>query len=201
MKPDARKGRLLVIEDDPDISGMVEVLLRSDGYEVLSCGDAEAGLKLARRRQPDLFLVDVALPGMDGFELVSLLRRETRAPIIFMTARTSETDRVVGFKLGADDYVTKPFFPAELSARVQAVLNRCRPERSLSWRGPRSFGLLTIDLERHDVRVNGKLVVLAPREYELLRALVEAEGRVVSRQALLEKVWGMERDIELTTRT
>lgn len=196
-----RTAAVLIVEDDADILSLVSVLLKGEGYEVLGARDAESGLTLAREHKPDLILLDIALPGMDGLELVGILRRETRVPIILLTARTSPEEKVVGFKLGCDDYVTKPFAPAELRARVRAMLNRASGRTEPSWGGATALGSLSIDLERHDVRVQDRTVALAPREFELLRALLEASGKIVSRETLLRRVWGYDDAGDLSTRT
>ena len=185
--------KILVIDDEPSIINLVTAYLKPEGYEVYTASDGNAGLKSARAFKPDLIILDLMLPGMDGIELLSILRRESDVYVIMLTARTDETDKIVGLSVGADDYVTKPFSPRELVARVKAALRRIKTgtgsgvERSVL-----SFKHVLIDINAHTVSVDDVLVELTSIEFDLLRALAENRGRVLSREQLLEKIWGAE---------
>ena len=183
--------KILVIDDEPAIVKLVSAYLKPEGYEVLTAVDGPSGLKSALAFKPDLVILDLMLPGMDGIELLSRLRRESDAYVIMLTAKTEETDKIVGLSVGADDYVTKPFSPRELTARVKAVLRRIQT-------GPRSetsiytFRHLHMDVGARLVSVDETPVELTAIEFDLLKALVENRGRVLSREQLLDKVWGGE---------
>lgn len=185
--------KILVIDDEPSIINLVTAYLKPEGYEVYTASDGNAGLKSARAFKPDLIILDLMLPGMDGIELLSILRRESDVYVIMLTARTDETDKIVGLSVGADDYVTKPFSPRELVARVKAALRRIKTgtgsgvERSVL-----SFKHVLIDVNAHTVSVDDVPVELTSIEFDLLRALAENRGRVLSREQLLEKIWGAE---------
>jgi DNA-binding response OmpR family regulator len=183
--------RVLVVEDDPDIVELIVHYLRAEGFEVQALGDGRQALERIRAGGPDLVVLDLQLPGLDGLSLCAELRRDrqTRAiPVIMLTARGDEADRVVGLEVGADDYVVKPFSPKELVARVRALLRRL--ERQDEETLPLVLGGLEIDTERHTVRWEGQAVHLTAKEFALLVALVEARGRVLSRPALLDQIWG-----------
>ena len=183
--------KILVIDDEPSIINIVTAYLKPEGYEVYTATDGNAGLKSARAFKPDLIILDLMLPGMDGIELLSRLRRESDVYVIMLTARTDETDKIVGLSVGADDYMTKPFSPRELVARVKAALRRIQAgtasdvERSVL-----SFKHIQIDVGAHIVIVDDVHVELTSIEFDLLRALAENRGRVLSREQLLEKIWG-----------
>lgn len=185
--------KILVIDDEPSIINLVTAYLKPEGYEVYTASDGNAGLKSARAFKPDLIILDLMLPGMDGIELLSILRRESDVYVIMLTARTDETDKIVGLSVGADDYVTKPFSPRELVARVKAALRRIKTgtgsgvERSVL-----SFKHVIIDINAHTVSVDDVPVELTSIEFDLLCALAENRGRVLSREQLLEKIWGAE---------
>jgi two-component system alkaline phosphatase synthesis response regulator PhoP len=185
--------KILVVDDEPSIINLVSAYLKPEGYEVYTATDGNAGLKAARTFKPDLIILDLMLPGMDGIELLSRLRRESDVYVIMLTARTDETDKIVGLSVGADDYVTKPFSPRELVARVKAALRRIQTgadagvERSVL-----SFKHVRIDVGAHTVSVDDVPIELTSIEFDLLRALAENRGRVLSREQLLEKVWGGE---------
>lgn len=170
---------------------LVAAYLKPEGYEVLTAVDGPSGLKSALTFKPDLVILDLMLPGMDGIELLSRLRRASDVYVIMLTAKTEETDKIVGLSVGADDYVTKPFSPRELTARVKAALRRIqagtRSETSLY-----TFRHLYLDVGARIVRVDETPVELTAIEFDLLKALVENRGRVLSREQLLEKVWGSE---------
>jgi two-component system alkaline phosphatase synthesis response regulator PhoP len=185
--------KILVIDDEPSITNLVSAYLKPEGYEVFIAADGNAGLKAARAFKPDLIILDLMLPGIDGIELLSRLRRESEVYVIMLTARTEETDKIVGLSVGADDYVTKPFSPRELVARVKAALRRLQiGAGSGGERGVLSFKHVHLDLGAHTVHVNNEPVELTSIEFELLHALAENHGRVLSREQLLEKVWGGE---------
>jgi len=185
--------KILVVDDEPSIINLVTAYLKPEGYEVYTASDGNAGLKAARTFKPDLIILDLMLPGIDGIELLSRLRRESDVYVIMLTARTDETDKIVGLSVGADDYVTKPFSPRELVARVKAALRRIKTgtdagvERSVL-----SFKHVRIDVSAHTVSVDDSPIDLTAIEFDLLRALAENRGRVLSREQLLEKVWGGE---------
>ena len=185
--------KILVIDDEPSIINLVSAYLKPEGYEVYTAADGNAGLKAARTFKPDLIVLDLMLPGIDGIEVLTRLRRESDVYVIMLTARTEETDKIVGLSIGADDYVTKPFSPRELVARIKAALRRInagsatRQERSVL-----SFRHVRIDIGAHVISVDDVPIELTSIEFELLRALAENRGRVLSREQLLEKVWGGE---------
>jgi len=183
--------RVLVVEDDPDIVELIVHYLRAEGFEVEAEGDGRRALERLREGQHHVVVLDLQLPGLDGLSLCAELRRDKRTralPVIMLTARGEESDRVVGLEVGADDYVVKPFSPKELVARVRALLRRL--ERPEDEGGPLVVGELEVDTARHTARWRGEPVHLTAKEFALLVALVEAKGRVLSRQALLEQVWG-----------
>ncbi|HMD47101.1 MAG TPA: response regulator transcription factor [Acidimicrobiales bacterium] len=186
---DDPSGTVVVIEDDHHISDLVAMYLRRDGFRVLQCDDGEKGVRTALDERPRLVVVDVGLPGaMDGFEVCRRLRHQGQVPVIMLTARDDEVDRVLGLELGADDYVTKPFSPRELVARVHAILRRAsaapRPPEVLT------VGDIEVDTARHAVRTPGGEVVLTAREFDLLAYLATNRGLALSRRQLLDGVWG-----------
>ncbi|MBC8365326.1 MAG: response regulator transcription factor [Actinobacteria bacterium] len=183
---------VLIVEDDPNIADLVDLYLGKGGYRTIHASNGAAGVAAVRDRRPDLVLLDIGLPGgLDGFDVCQQLRVHSNVPVIFMTARDDEVDRVMGLKLGADDYVVKPFSPRELVARVEAVLRRASGHDA-----PRStvheVGGLTIDEDRHEVRIGDKPVELTRREYDLLLALVENRGLTLTRRQLLDQAWGVD---------
>jgi DNA-binding response OmpR family regulator len=191
--------KILIVEDDKDIVKLLRYNLDKEGYRVVAVGDGDAGLAAFRKERPELLILDVMVPGIDGFELLKWVRRESRAPVLMLTARKAEMDRVLGLELGADDYVVKPFGVRELMARVKALLRRSVPAEAAS-----AFlraGGLELDVERYEVRVRGKDVTLTSKEFEFLKILLQAGGRVLSRDQILEKVWGYDRSMEIDTRT
>jgi DNA-binding response OmpR family regulator len=187
---------VLVVEDDRNLQEVLEYNLRKEGYSVLTASDGIQALDAARSGGPDLVILDVMLPRIDGLEVCRILRGEMTVPILMLTAKTDEVDRVVGLEIGADDYVTKPFIMRELLARVRAMLRRAEmmphPAASSGGAAPSSVtaGDLHIDLARHDVYLRGSKVELSPKEFDLLAFLASNRGRVFSRDELLEKVWG-----------
>jgi DNA-binding response OmpR family regulator len=183
--------KALVVEDDPDIVELIDHYLRAEGFAVEALGDGRQALERLRAGGHDVVILDLQLPGLDGLSLCAELRRDKRTrslPVIMLTARGDEADRVVGLEVGADDYVVKPFSPKELVARVRALMRRL--DRREDDEAPLVLGPLEIDADRHTVRWESQPVHLTAKEFALLLALVEARGRVLSRQALLEQVWG-----------
>jgi two-component system alkaline phosphatase synthesis response regulator PhoP len=184
-------GKILVVDDEPSITKLISAYLKPEGYEVYTAADGNAGLKAARTFKPDLVILDVMLPGMDGIELLSRLRRESDVYVILLTARTEETDKVVGLSVGADDYVTKPFSPRELVARVKAALRRLETGTGSSpGRSVLSFKHVRIDSSARRISVDENPIELTAIEFDLLKTLAENRGRVLSREQLLENVWG-----------
>ena len=182
------KGTVLLVEDEASIADLVRLYLERDGFRVVWRTDGPSGLAAVDAERPRLVLLDLMLPGMDGFEVTRALRqRGAGVPIIVVTAR-EEADRVLGLELGADDYVTKPFSPRELVARVKAVLRRAGPEAGPE--PPLHLGSLTVDPARHEVVFEGRPVQLTAREFELLSYLVRNRGLVLTRDQILERVWG-----------
>jgi two-component system alkaline phosphatase synthesis response regulator PhoP len=183
--------RALIVEDDADIVELVEHYLSKEGWQVTSCNNGRQALERIRNSDWELLILDVQLPGLDGLALCAEARREARTqhvPIVMLTARADESDRILGLEMGADDYVVKPFSPKELVARVRAL--RRRLERSHEPAAALVHGPLELDRARHTVRWQGEPVELTSKEFALLLALIEAHGRVLSRQQLLEDVWG-----------
>jgi DNA-binding response OmpR family regulator len=194
------KRRVLIIEDDPDIGRSISYNLeRSGDYDVHVATSGEQGLERLLQHPPDLLVLDLNLPNMSGFEICRRLRREeatTNIPVVMLTARVSEADKVLGFDLGADDYVTKPFSMRELMARIKAVMRRTQPETAST---DFDDGLLRIQFEDFKVTVAGQEAKLTRKEFDLLKALVQNQGRVMTRDRLLDRVWGL--DYHGATRT
>jgi two-component system response regulator RegX3 len=185
--------RILIVEDDDGIRETLKYHLTTAGYAVTEARDGAIGLRLARTSRPDLVLLDLMLPGMSGMEFCRALRRSSRVPIIMVTAKDSEVDKIVGLELGADDYVTKPFSVREVLARVNAVIRRSRAEaaeRAIPERD--EIGIFAIDRPARRVLVDGQDVKLTAREFELLSFLVAHSGRVQSRDVILQHVWGVD---------
>lgn len=193
--------KILVVDDEAHIVDAIAYNLRQAGFRTITAADGKRALELAQRERPDLVTLDVMLPEHDGWEVCRRLRQDERTkriPIIMLTVKHDETEKIVGLELGADDYMTKPFSPKELVARVKAILRRTKevPADEVL-----TVGALEVDLAKHLVRVNGKPVELTAKEFELLRVLLEAKGRVLSREALLDRVWGLDQSLEIETRT
>ncbi len=186
---DPQHGTVVVIEDDPHIADLVDLYLRRDGYRVLLARDGEQGLTLLNQEEPWIVILDVGLPGeLDGFDVCRRIRAKGNLPVLFLTARDDEVDRILGLELGADDYLVKPFSPRELVARVRAILRRTRdvvPQQDVV-----SIGGLEVDLRRREARSGGEVVALATREFDLLAFLSGNIGLALSRQQLLDGVWG-----------
>jgi two-component system alkaline phosphatase synthesis response regulator PhoP len=183
--------RVLVVDDDVKTVELVKLYLNRDGYRVLTAYDGEEALRLARESHPDLIVLDLMLPGIDGLEICRILRAESDVPIIMLTAMTTDQDRLTGLDLGADDYVTKPFSPRELAARVRAVLRRLPGER-----GPEKIehGELTLNFLKHEAHLAGKPLNLTPIEFKLLGVLAKEPGRVFSRAQIIDKAFGYDFD-------
>lgn len=195
------KETVLIIEDEKNILELVKYNIEQENYAVQTANRGDAGLELARKIKPDLIILDIMLPGLDGIEICKILRQNEKTsaiPIIMLTAKSQESDRIVGLELGADDYVTKPFSPRELVARVKAVLRRGREKPADK---VLKAGTLEVDTAKHIVSLKSKPVELTSKEYDLLKALLEAGGRVLTRDFLLEKVWGYNEAINIETRT
>ena len=192
------RAKILVVDDEKDILDLVRYHLEREGYQVVGCADGKTALDLVGRERPDLVILDLLMPGVDGLEVCRRVRQDSTVPIVMLTAKAEETDRVVGLELGADDYVVKPFSPRELVARVKAILRRMTqaPDEKLL-----TFGDLTMDFARYQVMVKGKTISLTAKETELLKTLVQAKGRVLSRDFLLERVWDYDRAAEIESRT
>jgi two-component system phosphate regulon response regulator PhoB len=195
---DTSSGRkILIIEDESDVADLLALNLRKAGFKTSAAVDGASGLQKARDDRPDFIILDLMLPKMSGLEVCKILKSDTATsaiPILMLTAKAEEIDRIVGLEFGADDYVTKPFSPREVMLRIRAVLRRGeKPEETLR------AGSISIDPARHQVRVNGKLVHLTSLEFKLLRTLMQRRGRVQDRDRLLNEVWGYESVIDTRT--
>jgi len=189
--------KILIIEDETDVADLLALNLRKAGYKVATAADGARGLQKARDDGPDFIILDLMLPKMSGLEVCRILKSDTataQIPILMLTAKAEEVDRIVGLEFGADDYVTKPFSPREVVLRIRAIFRRGeKPDESLS------AGPVSIDLARHQVRVNSKVVHLTSLEFKLLRTLMQRRGRVQDRDRLLNEVWGYESVIDTRT--
>lgn len=192
--------KILVVEDEPSLQETLVYNLEKQGYQVESTGDGLAALSLARHLKPDLILLDIMLPGMDGFEICKILRREMNVAILMLTARVDEVDRIVGLEVGADDYLTKPFSMRELMARTKAQLRRSEVIREeleklktseLAPNNVLTFGNLSIRQAQREVFLNNQPLALKPKEYELLLCFAQHHGKMLSREFVLEYVWGL----------
>jgi DNA-binding response OmpR family regulator len=181
------KGTILVVEDEPNIADLVDLYLSRDGFRVLKQATGEGGLAAVRDHRPRLVVLDVGLPDIDGLEVCRRIRATSALPVIFLTARAEEIDRVLGLELGADDYLTKPFAPAELVARVKAVLRRTDGSQASEIL---QAGTAVVDVGRREIRVDDSPVDFTSKEFELLRFLAERPGLAMSRQQILDGVWG-----------
>ena len=198
-RPPVRVGRALVVEDEDDIAELIRYHLDREGWEVILASNGADALRRARERRPDVVLLDIMIPQLDGWEVCRQLKRDpaTReVPVIIVTGRVDEDDKVLGFDLGADDYIIKPFWPRELVARLRAVVRRGRADAR---KVRLTAGELEIDRDRFEVRMQGRPVGLTPKEFELLATLVGAPGRVFGREALLDHVWGRDSFVEPRT--
>lgn len=181
--------KLLIIDDEPTLAETVDLRMRKEGYTTFVADTAEEGMRIFRRVKPDLILLDIMLPQRSGFDFCRAVRKEHATPIIFMSARGEERDRVAGLELGGDDYMVKPFNLSELAARVKAVLRRTTQEQPID---AVERGDLIIDPKSHEVKLRGKLVQLSAKEFALLHFLARHEGQVFTRDVLLDRVWGPE---------
>ena len=192
--------KILVVDDEISLQETLAYNLKKQGYEVETVGEGTKALELAREIKPDLIILDVMLPGMDGFEICRILRQEMSTPVLMLTARDDEIDRVVGLEVGADDYLAKPFSMRELIARVKAMLRRVRLDREEASRDEHGnnadkpevleFGNLRINITRREITVDDEVVAFKPKEYELLTFFAQHQGQVLSREFILERVWG-----------
>lgn len=199
--------KILIVDDEKNIVDIIAFNLKKEGYNILRAGDGAEGVRLTMEENPDLILLDIMMPKMDGYEACKKIREKKNTPIIMLTARAEELDKVLGLELGADDYVTKPFGVRELMARVKANLRRqiVQEETIPDETEGMVFGRLNINLERYEVRKDGRVLELTLREFELLKFLTQQKGQVFSREILLEKVWGYEyfgdvRTVDVTVR-
>jgi DNA-binding response OmpR family regulator len=200
--PSPGAGRVLVIEDEPDVAELIRYNLSKEGFEVRVATNGIVGLKHARESRPDMILLDIMVPQMNGWEVCRRLKQDpdTRAiPVIMVTGRAEEGDKVLGFEMGADDYVTKPFSPRELLARIRAVLRRGKSTGTKGKSVHLKAGALEIDRHRFEVTMKGQRVEVTPKEFELLVALVATPGRVFGREELLDLVWGQDGFVEPRT--
>ncbi|MDD2752017.1 MAG: response regulator, partial [Candidatus Omnitrophica bacterium] len=194
--------KILIVDDEKDIVKMLDYNLKKEGFRTINANDGEDALDLATREYPDLIILDLMLPGLSGLEVCKALKKESKTasiPIIMLTAKTQESDKIVGLELGADDYVTKPFSPRELIARIKAVLRRVKEKEKLP--EVLIIGDLKIDFSKILVTVKAKPIELTAKEFELLKLLIKVNGRVLSRDYLLDTIWGFDHAMEIQTRT
>ncbi|MCL4237594.1 MAG: response regulator transcription factor [Anaerolineae bacterium] len=183
---------ILLVDDEPHIIELASLYLKQDGFRVISAGDGLAALERIAQDSPALMVLDLMLPRLDGWEVCKRVRAESDLPILMLTARDDDIDKIVGLELGADDYLTKPFNPRELVARIKAILRRAEPRHPREGEAPLRAGNLAVDPARREVRVAGRLVDLRAKEFDLLLALLENRGLVLSREKLLDLVWGFD---------
>jgi DNA-binding response OmpR family regulator len=195
------KEKILIVEDEKDLVRLIRYNLEKESYRISAARDAETALKLVKTLKPDLILLDIMLPKMDGLDFLRAIRAEVDVPIVLLTAKRSEVDRILGLKLGADDYIVKPFSLGELHARIVTHLRRHAAKHGAETKKGVSVGHIAIDFERHETLVRGKAAYLAPKEFAILKLLIEANGKVLSREQLLQTIWGHDKDIEIDTRT
>ena len=187
-------NKVLIVEDDANLLETLKYNLRKEGYDVVTASDGERAIEIARREKPNLLILDIMLPRISGFEVCRILRKEMTVPILMLTAKADETDKIVGLEIGADDYMTKPFSMREFLARVRAMFRRAKMVEPSSASEPVSLkiGTLEIDMARHRASLAGGVLELSPKEFDLLAFLAKNKGLVFSREQLLEKVWGYE---------
>jgi len=193
--------QILIIDDEQDILDLLSYNLKKEGFSILTAKDGISAKETARKTNPDLIILDLMLPGIDGLELCRFLKKDSKTapiPIIMLTAKGQEMDKVTGFEMGADDYVTKPFSVKEITARVKALLRRTK-KGTTAGKEIHEYGGLHVDLSSHDVKVNGKLVMLSPLEFKLLKFFITHQERVYNRDQLLDLVWGDEAFVEPRT--
>lgn len=196
------REKVLIVDDERDIVKMLDYNLKKEGFRTALAYNGEEALDLAKKDRPDLIILDLMLPGIDGLEVCKQLKKEETSasiPIIMLTAKTQEADKIVGLELGADDYITKPFSPGELIARIKALIRRSKQAEKT----PEIFkiGELSIDFPRVLVKIKDKPLELTAKEFELLKVLIKAKGRVLSRDYLLDTIWGFDKASEIETRT
>lgn len=187
-------SKVLIVEDDANTANLVGLYLRRDGHKVAHAPDGVTGLKLAREARPDLVVLDLMLPRLDGLEITRALREESSVPIVMLTARVDEADRLNGLDLGADDYVTKPFSPRELAARVRAVLRRTKREAQPDGPAVLAHGEVDVDVRGRQATVAGSPVALTPTEFSLLEMFISEPGRVFTRDQIIDRVFGYDFD-------
>ncbi len=185
---------ILVVEDDPGTQEIVEMYLRRDGHKVVRALDGIEGLRLAKEAHPNLVVLDLMLPGLDGLEVCRALRAESEVPVVMLTARVEEEDRLAGLDIGADDYLTKPFSPRELAARVRAVLRRTAGDALEQGPAELACGGVRMDLKHHAVYANGAQITLTPTEFRLLAMLIREPGRIFTREQIIDRVFGYDFD-------
>jgi two-component system OmpR family response regulator len=195
--------KILLVEDDETLLGVLKYNLEKEGYQVATSTDGANALEVFRKFTPDMVVLDIMLPGLDGFEVCRILRKESSVPVLMLTAKTQEVDKVIGLELGADDYMTKPFSIRELSARIKAILRRS--ETPLETSDKLVSGDLVVDLKEHKVKLSDKEIELSPKEFDLLAFMMRHKKRVFSRSYLLDKVWsydfeGDERTVDVHIR-
>ncbi len=183
-------GKILTVEDDANLLETIKYNLHKEGYDVVTASDGEQALEVTRKEKPDLLILDIMLPKLNGFEVCRILRKETAVPILMLTAKADETDKIVGLEIGADDYMTKPFSIRELLARVRAMLRRVKMVSSATGTALIKIGDIEIEIARHRASLANKELELSPKEFDLLVFLARNKGLVFSREQLLEKVWG-----------
>ena len=199
-------SKILIVDDEKTIADILAYNLRKEGYDTIEAFDGDTGLALAISENPDLVILDIMMPGLDGYEVCRQIRKVSQVPIIMLTAKAEESDKVLSFELGADDYITKPFGMKEMLARVMANLRRGRnPGSGINGNGKLVFGELSLDLDMYEVKRGSEIIELTRREFELVRFLATQVGQIFSREALLEKVWGYEyfgdvRTVDVTIR-
>lgn len=193
------EAKILVVEDDKNLIRILKYNLGKADYAVTVANNGQTGLEAFKQGNPDLILLDVMMPKLDGFEFLRIVRKESQTPIVMLTARKEEVDRVLGLEMGADDYVTKPFSIRELLARVKVILKRASAEKPNV--SVIRAGDLEVDFKRYDTKVKGKSVALSTKEYQFLKCLIQAEGRALTRDELLEQVWGYDQSMDIDTHT
>lgn len=196
---EVREGKILIVEDEKDLARLIKYNLDKEGYQTLTANDGETGLIMLQSYRPDMIILDIMLPKLDGYDFLKIARKSHDTPVIILTAKKEEMDKILGLELGADDYVTKPFSIRELMARIKAIMRRASEKESRE-----SFiriGSLTVDLEKYEVSLKEKQVSLSPKEFEFLKCLLLARGKALTREQLLEKVWGYDESAEIDTRT
>ncbi len=195
------KEKILIVEDERDIRHALQYNLKREGYDVVCASDGKAALAAFQKSKPDFVILDIMLPHVDGLEVLRQIRRESSTPVLILTAKTKEMDRILGLRLGADDYMVKPFSVGELIARIQGILRRASVVSDGAADGQLTIGSMQVDWARYDVAISGHPAQLTPKEFALLKLLIDAKGKVLSREHILESVWGHDKQSQLDTRT